>query len=69
MEMEMEVLKTHANNTTILYVALKLSRAGRDGGDTTGSVNRRHVFVDCWREKRKQERIERKMEERKRGVY
>jgi hypothetical protein len=68
-EMAIEVVETHADNTTILNVALKLSRAGRDGGDTTGTVDRRHVFVDCWREKREQERIEREMGGRKRGEY
>lgn len=38
----------YSDNTTILNVALKLSCATRDRSDTTGSVNRRHVFADCW---------------------
>lgn len=38
---------TYADNATVLNVALKPSCAAGDGGDTTRSLSRRHVFGDC----------------------
>ena len=58
--------KTHANDTTILDVALEFSGTSGDGGDTTWRVSGRHFFDDCWRVKEKRERV-RVVEKRRRG--